>query len=832
MMRIIRHTNGDRSPRARGDGTAEAAVCWVLFAILATPLVFAHGFVFPFVIPKAFYFQALATLVLVILAIDWIRDRGIVQRSLGLAPARAPFLWAMLVFVGVATVSAILGEAPQRSLFGTLERRWGVLGWALLLGIYLALRVYLDDRGWWWALRIVAGVGVAVSAFALVWEGGILPGKPRPEGWSRLSSTVGNPGYLGAYLVLGMSTAAYLAVSEDRTTLRVLWAGAVLLQLAVFLMTGTRAATLGAFVGIAVVALVSVASDTWIRDRRWLAAAVVLIMAGGGLFFVIGDTPSHVTSWWQRLLTTLSTETNSARLRLLVWNAGLEGVWQAPWLGVGLGNFDLVWSRHFDPLIYHVAGSTSFDRAHNVFVEAMVTTGLLGLIAFIALWVALGWMLVRAWREGDFSGAGAACFGIGFVAYLVYLMFWFEDYSSITTFTVMAGFVGHRASAARQDEAARRGTTTAASSESAGGALDRGGGETVTHDTNSAPTASRVVVAGILLAVSVVTIQHNMGVLGSAREAWKGEYSMDAWEGGELYQSALARHLPGDHRILGGYLGRLTFLARHGRSGAPEGATHRMKDALSAAEQALAAWRKRDPHNPDVYVTRSRLCGLKEEVFAGGVGRTCARQALERAVDLSPGQVRYRHWLADHHLSAGDPERALEALDEALEVYGSFGETYYYQARVYWRTGEFEEAVRHSRLATSLGWGGQPSAFVEELAKWLVDEGRSAEAAQLVGDHLSLRYPGLRRPKLTSSPGKGFQPWDLQLAGRLPVLHLQAGDADDAIQAAEFLAERLPASDHEDPRKERIERFIEDVRLGRFGPWTGVESVVEAPATD
>jgi O-antigen ligase/tetratricopeptide (TPR) repeat protein len=806
----------------------------LLLLALTAPLVIANGFVLPFVVPKAFFLQGMVALALTLLAVEIVLDGKGLRALRRLDRREAPILWAFLAFVLAAAVSGIMGLSPARSLLGTLERRWGALTWASFLGFYLLLRVHLNGQGWKRALQVAVAVATAVSLYGLLRASGLWPGQAEPIGWSRMSSTLGNPGYLAAYLALGASLTGYLTLRASRGWHRWICAAALAVQVTALLLSGTRAVVLGAGVAALVVATTGflLTSDPRLR---WAAAGgiVVLTAAGGALFLTTASGDPHVLSWWDRLVSVLSPETSSARLRLVVWSATLEGIREAPLIGAGPENFDLVWSRTFEPLIYNVAGSTVFDRAHNVVVGTAATTGLLGLTAYLAMWGAVGWGIIRAWRRGALSALGASILAFGAITYFVYLLFWFEDHSSFLAFIVLAGLVGHLASSgdppggatARTEDGHRQ---LDASSSEGEGARDENASPTGTGPGGSA-VAVRFGVPALLFALATILVWHNVRTFNAARNTWDGEYSYEAWDGVENFRAALAPGLPGSESILGAYLRRLTFLAGHGDSGGPEGPTPRMERALAVADSALTGWAARDPHNPWVHIQRSRFCGILQDVRGGTEGKECAAESLRRAIELSPRQIRFRHWLANHHLAAGEPDRALEVLDEALRVYDSFGETYHYVARVHRRTGDMDEAVRQARIAISLGYAGQPAPFVLELSDWLAGEGRHGEAADLLESHLALRFRKLARPELETPAGRGFQPWDLPLASRLPLLHWRADRPEEAIRTARFLAHRLgpPEGEREERRDARLRRFVRDVEAGRRDRWEGVRSVLD-----
>lgn len=784
------------------------SVTALLLLALATPLVWAQGFLFPYVVPKAFFFQAVVALALLAWIPAWIGggDAGGGSRRTASPLRRDPAAWALAALVAVGSVSALLGEVPARSLLGTFERRWGVLAWSLFLVFYGLLRLQLGARGWRRALRITALVATAVAAVGIVGHHGLLGGGGTDAPWRRAAGTLGNAGYLGAYLVLTATATAYLAWSTRSPARRALWSLAGALQAYGLVLTGTRAVVLGALAGLVVAAAGGVLLGSNRRVRAISAAAAgVAVLAAAALWAAPAD--GFLGRWSERLVA-LSTEATSMQMRFAVWGAAAAGFREAPLVGVGPENFHLVWSRHFDPVVYDLnPEGTSFDRAHDVLAEAGATMGAGGLLAVLGLWVAVGWSLVRARRRRGLSGPATAIFGFGFTAYLVYLLFWFEDYGSFVVFLTLVGFVAHRAYAT---PGGGRGHPT-----SDGGVL------------RSLP--ARTFLAVPMVALVGLSAWHNIRTLEAARDAWRGELAMDAWEGAESYRAALALDLPGSGAIVRVYLRRLSYLARFGDRGSPEGPTARMEEVLRAADRAIGAWEDRDPEHPGVHVQKARLCALRQDVLGASPDGSCAVPSLRRAIELSPRQIRYRHMLARHHLGAGRPEAALSVLERTLEIHDTFGETYYFLSRAHWERGDREEALRQARTAVDLGYGGQSATYLGEIVDWLEGEGRHGAAADLVEAHLALTYRRLSRPGASTPPGRGFLPWDLPLASRLPMLHWRADRPDEAIRTAEFVAHRLGTVNGEGEARHgaRIRGFIGDVQAGRRERWRGVRGVLE-----
>ena len=78
------------------------------------------------------------------------------------------------------------------------------------------------------------------------------------------------------------------------------------------------------------------------------------------------------------------TDANFAVLeRLAHWQAGLRMFDANPWLGVGIGNYAAVYAAYALPRWYEALG-----HAHNVYINSLAETGVLGAAAFAIFWVA------------------------------------------------------------------------------------------------------------------------------------------------------------------------------------------------------------------------------------------------------------------------------------------------------------------------------------------------------------------------------------------------------------------------------------------------------------
>ncbi len=128
-------------------------------------------------------------------------------------------------------------------------------------------------------------------------------------------------------------------------------------------------------------------------SRRARLAAPVFALAGGALLFeMIGGQVG------QRLARGGLTD----EARLEVYRAGSELIAARPWLGWGLGSFELVFPEARPAAL----GSFGiWDRAHNTLLEIAIELGAPAALAVLALWLAALFILARACRPIGSLGA-------------------------------------------------------------------------------------------------------------------------------------------------------------------------------------------------------------------------------------------------------------------------------------------------------------------------------------------------------------------------------------------------------------------------------------------
>lgn len=96
---------------------------------------------------------------------------------------------------------------------------------------------------------------------------------------------------------------------------------------------------------------------------------------------------------------------SSTEARIILWNGGIEGVKERPYLGWGPENFRLAHERNLDNRLYLKENFAEpwFDKAHNFYIDTLVSIGFIGLGSIILLIGFYVYVVVRA-RKKDLIG--------------------------------------------------------------------------------------------------------------------------------------------------------------------------------------------------------------------------------------------------------------------------------------------------------------------------------------------------------------------------------------------------------------------------------------------
>ncbi len=368
------------------DKTLRAIIISGLFAIPFLVLIVADSMFFPYVVGKNFAFRVIVEIIFV----AWLLLAAI---NAEIRPRRSLLLCSVALFVGIVALADLFGANPLKSIWSNYERMEGLVTLLHLLAYTVVWGTVLSTeklRIWFW--RVSLGVSVLISLHALAEYFTTESG--------RLASTLGNPIYLAVYVLFHIFIAAILAIRRSASFgERFIYGSIIFLELIVLYLTATRGATLGLIGGmlLAAVGIALTERENW-KLKKFATGIVfaVLVLVSG--FFVVRNSEFVQNSPVLNRFASISLSEGTVMARTYVWGIAWEGVKERPLLGWGQENFNFVFNKYYDPRMY--AQEQWFDRTHNIVFDWLIAAGVLGLLAYISIFLALLWVL---YKSDDFS---------------------------------------------------------------------------------------------------------------------------------------------------------------------------------------------------------------------------------------------------------------------------------------------------------------------------------------------------------------------------------------------------------------------------------------------
>ncbi len=312
--------------------------------------------------------------------------------------------------VTLATLLATAGSIARRmSLLGSGERAQGLLALLAVQALFaVAAWLAIDPLR---RARLVAWVIVAsvpVAALAIVQALGIELVAGEVESKTRVFGTLSNPIFLGAYLMLVVPLTVGRCVAAWRDNRPSLLGGLtaiVVLQLAALILSGSRGALLGLTAGLVVLGL---AMGIAAGRRRLAAAVLALALLGMGFLALFNHSASPLAPlrslpYVGRLGRIADTSGGSEAARMRIWAASNRLLRATPpqRLLIGYGPEALKYALLPHGQTY-IAGRGQaerlVDRAHNVLLDALLMTGLLGAVALLLVYGA--WLYLATVAAG------------------------------------------------------------------------------------------------------------------------------------------------------------------------------------------------------------------------------------------------------------------------------------------------------------------------------------------------------------------------------------------------------------------------------------------------
>ena len=655
---------------------------------LAVPFVVMAGALpdtlYPHTLGKALYFRLLVELAFA----AWLY---LIIRYPAYRLPRSWLLVALVAYLLVTLVASFTGVSLSRSIWSTYERMQGWVSLAHYTAFALMLASVLRSFGHWWVMlniNLLAGFVVGLLGIYEIATGG-------PE---RMSLTFGNPTFLASYtLVNAFIAGAFLAHSlaargEARTgepdslpnvlspaLMRSFWVVVLCLNLLVLDQTGTRGAVIGLAAGLALILLACVFRGGNRAFRMACLSAVIVIPALVAVPFLLRDNPivasiGHVSPTLGRLIAA-TPEHPSVRSRILAAGIGIEAFAARPILGWGPENYYAAYDSYTDgEAAMNLEG---FDQAHNRIVEELTTTGGIGLAAYLALWLCIGWLFVAKIRRLPLDARlFTIVIGSGFVGYFVQNLFLFDTPAPTVQLYLLIGFALYlgRVPVASAFDTDRTHQTTA---RPLGGILGRI--ETAVTRTTMSQAAVAVVIGILalwfcyLLVVSPYIGARNTFVLLTGARTTVERF--------DAYNTAISASPGLANETVRRFV---SFVTDH----RDELSDDERATALEIARRDVEAGIRREPKDWRLHLVLAQLYNRSSEDDPELIG--LARQHTDAATAIAPGRVQVLQLKVQQHFYEGNNEAAIDLIDRYFEQAESYIEK---DTDTYWRLYAMRDAI-------------------------------------------------------------------------------------------------------------------------------------------
>ncbi len=403
-------------------------------AVLFVPTFISESLLFPFVTGKNLLFRALVLTIALVSAYFIWKHRTL---SFLKTPTHITFL-ALVTTLGIA---ALFAENTTRSLWSNFERMEGWFTHALLFLLFVLLYNTIASLKEWrtiFKVSLIANIYVLLSATVQYFGA-----NEAPQG-IRLDAALGNAAYLAGYFLTYVFIILWLLFSTKNTFARFGYGILSVINAIFIFLTLTRGGVLGlAVAGFLMAILFMVRTTEFPIMKKVSIGFLTLGIALVGLFIVFKDSTFIQTTPSLQRLSTISLSAFTAQSRLYTWQMSFEGFKESPIIGYGQDNFLYVFSKHFDPRMGPY--EPWYDRSHNVFFDWLIAGGIVGLIAYLALYATAFYMLwLKKGRDRILSESERIVWTGFFVAYFTFNLFVFDNIVSYILFVFILTYLTWR----------------------------------------------------------------------------------------------------------------------------------------------------------------------------------------------------------------------------------------------------------------------------------------------------------------------------------------------------------------------------------------------------
>ncbi|MBU4256794.1 O-antigen ligase family protein [Patescibacteria group bacterium] len=723
----------------------------IYLSFISVFLVFKN-LLFPYITSKQIPFNILIE----ILFIFWL---ALIVKYPEYRPRKNWISIGLIAFFAVITLSCFTGVDFNLSFWGDIERMLGVFHLLHFLAFYfIIITVFRDWKDW----RNLLIVSVAAATILCLY------GLTKNIAYS----TVGNTAYVSGYAIFNIFFALILIFRQARIGgkgkdnnwwIISLYSIAIITLLAIFKLTHTRGAYVGLGAGIffALLLFIILNKSKKIKIYSFSCLAVIAVLIS--LVFAYPQSSIVKNSSILNTMTQISAKAATFQTRLIAWKAAAKDFKNHPVLGTGHGNFAITFDKYFDPSFYNYTRSeTYFDRAHNNIVDIASTTGGLGLLAYLSIFVAAGYYLVKGYRENKIAQHELILLAGLIIAYFIQNLAVFDSLITYISLMVMLGFIYYLAS-----------------------------GETESKEADM-PLINKEIyaLAGAGLVMLIIIFQYNIKPLKMLKGTIGGQIAFaqgDIIGGVEIYKKALSHNTVLDRDSRDSLIRFIT--ANYAMlSGVGEEKAREIFDYTVELAEKNAAY---NPGDSLMQMELAQTLNIAARFYEDNPQKFYfysdrALEAINKSIEASPGRIPIYYIKAQILAGRDEQDKAIETLKYAIGLNEKYYDSFCNLSRYYFVFKQEDKGFEEMDRCLDLG-GAEllaPTDYVKSLINYYIGKQDWPKVLKL--------YQRLA----------ALEPNDAEVWVRLAKVYAQVGDMEKAVEAAKKAGELDPAM------KDASEQFI------------------------
>lgn len=422
---------------------------WGCYIALALPLFLSASFFYPFVFPRVALFRALIEVLLVFYLF-------LIYQFPQYRPKRNMLFWSVSAFMLVLVLTTFTGVDALSSFFGDFERGNGVFSLLHFYAFFLVLiSIFRKKKDWFSLLNITVGVSFIVSLYAL----GQRLGLPSliESGVDRATGTIGNAAFLASYLILNIGLVLVLLLETRRGRFfsnlywRAFYYCALFFDVLALYLTETRGALLGIIAGFFVFTFLYLflvkknPEENFIagiknnKIKKYFVISLIAVIVFGGVLITFKNHQIVKSIPGLSRLANISINDTTAQTRLLAWKISWQS-WKDKFVfGWGPENYKLAFNKDFDAAFYRYGREeTWFDHAHSIIFDIGVSSGFVGLLAYLSIYGAGFYLL---WKRKNDNPVVAIALAAALVAYFAQNLFVFDVFNSYLILFLLLAYI-------------------------------------------------------------------------------------------------------------------------------------------------------------------------------------------------------------------------------------------------------------------------------------------------------------------------------------------------------------------------------------------------------